>query len=283
MKLFKGIRKDEVEAENEGCYDRLEDVYGVPYRIESPYAEGYDVVFSLKDGEIKVPKDYESQPLGFKAAGKDVYGAIAAGGSSFGDIQVDLKITFQDKEGKIEYGTAMEQLLNFVFTKDMVLGDFTYYSVYADDGKEYNLGDFTIVEHPTEADSVYIKNLYLEGSEIGARVDLNDAKLYVEHLGYLGIEEDDETPYYIFTYANDGTKQIVFDINTDGTLTSTNMILVGSPDLQTLYYWFNASSTTFVPAKAADASRSFSKRAKATKVAKKGVKINNRGFKLSVK
>lgn len=280
VKLYKGVRKAEVEAENEGCYDRFEEVYGTPYYIESPYADGYNLVFSLKDGEIKVPEGYESQPLGFKAAGKDVYAAIGAGGSTFGDIQVDLKITFQDKSGNIEYGTAIEQLLNFVFTKDMVLGDFTYYGVQASNDKEYNLGNFTIVEHPTEADSVIIKNLYLEGSEIGARVDLDDAKLYIEHLGFLGVEEDEGTPYYVFTYSKSGAGEIAFEINTDGTLTSTDLILVGSPDMQSLYYWFNASSTTFVPVKAG--SRALYSTA-SNKAGKKGGFINNKGITLRTK
>lgn len=280
VKLYKAVRNAEVEAANEGCYDRFEEEYGTPYLIESPYAEGYNVVFSLKDGEIKVPEGYESQPLGFKAAGKDVYGAIGAGGSTFGDIQIDLKMTFQDESGEIIYGTAMEQLLNFVFTKDMVLGNFTYMSVLASSGKEYNLGNFTIVEHPTEADSVIIKNLYLEGSEIGARLDLNDAKLYVEHLGYLGIEEDEGTPYYVFTYSKSGAGEIAFEINTDGTLTSTDLILVGSPDLQSLYYWFNASSTTFVPVKAG--SRALYSTA-SNKAGKKGGFINSKGITLRTK
>lgn len=282
VKLYKGVRKAEVEEANEGCFDRFEEEYGTPYRIEAPYAEGFDVVFSLKDGEIKVPADYESQPLGFKAVGEDVYGAIGAGGSSFGDIQVDLKMTFQNKSGEIVYGTAMEQLLNFVFTKDMVLGDFTYYGVLASSGKEYNLGNFTIVEHPTESDSVYLTNFYLDGSAVPARVDLGDAKLYVESFAYIGIEEDEGTPYYIFTYAKSGGDDIVFDINTDGTLTTTDLALVGSPDLQNLYYWFNASSTTFVPAQAGGGSSRALYATKSYKAGKKGTKLWQRGVSLRI-
>jgi hypothetical protein len=279
VKLFKGVQKAELAAAEEGCYDRFEQANGVPYYIEAPYADGYDLLFCLKDGKIVVPEGYESQPLGFKAVGQNVYGAITTKDSNFGDIQVDLNINFQDKSGSVVYGSAVETLLNFVYTKDMVLGDFTFKGVLASNGNEYNLGNFTIVEHPTEADSLILKNLYLEGSEVPARVDLNEAKVYVESLAYLGIEEDEGTPYYIFTYAKSGADEIVFDINTDGTLTSTDLALVGSPDLKNLYFWFNSSLSTFVPVKA-DASRSMSSY---KKTGKKGAKLNKKAANLRIR
>ena len=280
VKLYKGVQDPDLAAAEEGCYERFEEAYGTPYRIEAPYAQGFDLIFCMtEDGKIVVPEDYESQPLGFKAVGKDVFGVINTKGSSFVDILLELNITFQDEDGEVVYGNATEQLLNFVYTKDMVLGEFTYYGVSASNGKQYNLGNFTIEEHPTVADSLYISNLYLEGSVVPARVDLNEAKLYIESFAYLGIEEDEGTPYYIFTYDASGGDDIAFDINTDGTLTSTDLILVGSPDLQSLYYWFNASQTTFVPV--ANQARSFN--AVNGKAAKKGAKINSKGITLRVK
>lgn len=281
VKLYKGVQVAELAAAEEGCYERFEEEYGTPYRIEAPYAEGYDLIFGMtEDGKITVPEGYESQPLGFKAVGQDVYGAIASKGSSFEDILLELNITFQSKDGSVKYGNATEQLLNFVYTKEMVLGEFTYYGVMASNGKEYNLGNFTIEEHPTEADSLIIRNLYLEGAEVPARVDLNDAKVYIESFAYLGIEEDEGTPYYIFTYSKSGGDDIAFDINTDGTLTSTDLALVGSPDLQNLYYWFNASLTTFAPAQAQ--ARSFAA-LNGNKMGKKGAKINKKGISLRIK
>lgn len=281
VKLYKGVQVAELAAAEEGCYERFEEEYGTPYRIEAPYAEGYDLIFGMtEDGKITVPEGYESQPLGFKAVGQDVYGAIASKGSSFEDILLELNITFQSKDGSVKYGNATEQLLNFVYTKEMVLGEFTYYGVLASNGNEYNLGNFTIEEHPTEADSLIIRNLYLEGAEVPARVDLNDAKVYIESFAYLGIEEDEGTPYYIFTYSKSGGDDIAFDINTDGTLTSTDLALVGSPDLQNLYYWFNASLTTFAPAQAQ--ARSFAA-LNGNKMGKKGAKINKKGISLRIK
>ena len=280
VKLYKGVQDPDLAAAEEGCYERFEEAYGTPYRIEAPYAQGFDLIFCMtEDGKIVTPEDYESQPLGFKAVGKDVFGTINTKGSSFEGILLELNITFQDEDGEVVYGNATEQLLNFVYTKDMVLGEFTYYGVSASNGKQYNLGNFTIEEHPTVADSLYISNLYLEGSVVPARVDLNEAKLYIESLAYLGTEEDEGTPYYIFTYSASGGDDIAFDINTDGTLTSTDLILVGSPDLVSLYYWFNASQTTFVPV--ANQARSFN--VVNRKATKKGAKISSKGITLRVK
>ena len=280
VKLYKGVQDPDLAAAEEGCYTRFEKANGVPYRIESPYAEGYDLIFCMKeDGKIVVPEDYENQPIGVKAMGVPVFAAINTKGSSFVDILLELNITFQDKDGEVTFGNATEQLLNFVYTKDMVLGDFTYYGVLASNGKTYNLGNFTIEESPAAADSLIIKNFYLEGAEVPARVDLNEAKLYIESFAYLGIEEDEGTPYYIFTYGKSGGDDIAFDINTDGTLTSTDLALIGTPDLESLYFWFNASQTTFVPV--ASQSRSFN--AVNGKATKKGAKIGRKGITLRVK
>lgn len=123
--LYKGTRKEDVESENPGCYERFEELYGTPYLIEAPYAEGYDIVFGVKDGEIKVIEGYESQPLGFQAVGEDVYGAIGAGGSSFAEAIVNLKITFQNKKGDIEYGDAVEMLANLTWS-EVGTGVYTY-------------------------------------------------------------------------------------------------------------------------------------------------------------
>ena len=82
--LYKGVAKADVEAENPGCYDRFAELYGTPYLIKDAYAEGYDIVFGVKDGEVKVIEGYESQPLGIQAVGADVYGAIGTGVYTYG-------------------------------------------------------------------------------------------------------------------------------------------------------------------------------------------------------
>ena len=125
VSLYKGVAKEDVEAANPGCYERFTEMYGTPYLIEGPYAEGYDIIFGLMDGEIKVIEGYESQNLGFQAVGEDVYGVIGAGGSTFTDAVISLKITFQNKKGDIEYGTAVETLANLTWN-ELGTGVYTY-------------------------------------------------------------------------------------------------------------------------------------------------------------
>lgn len=266
--LYKGVAKEEIEAENPGCYERFEDQYGTVYKIEGPYAAGYDLFFAVKDGQVVIPEGFESQPLGFQGVGYDIYGVIGAGGSTFADDRIDLKITFQDKSGKVDMGSNIESLVNITFTMDMVTGPFTYYGVI--EGKTYNLGNFTSVVDPTAENALVLKDFYLEGSEVAAVADLDAGKMYVGSMEYLGIEEDDGTPYYVFTYSvGDNEDYAGFDINIDGTLTSDELILVASPDLKNLYYWARTSETIFVPLTNAAA-----KRATAFKGSKKGAKLN---------
>ena len=123
--IYKGVAKEDVETENPGCYGRFEELYGTPYRIEAPYAEGSDIIFGVKDGEIQVIEGYESQPLGFQAVGEDVYGTIGAGGSTFSEAVISLKITFTNKKGSIEYGSAIETLANLTWS-EVGPGVYTY-------------------------------------------------------------------------------------------------------------------------------------------------------------
>lgn len=267
--LYKGVAKAEIEAENPGCYDRYAEIYGTPYLIAGPYAQGYNIVFCVKDGKVIVPKGFESQALGFTGVGYDIYGAISAAGSSFTDDRIDLAITFQDKSGKVNMGSNTESLVNITFTMDMVTGPFTYYATL--DGETVNYGNFTSVADPLAENALVLKDLYLEGSEVAAVADLDAGKIFVGSLEYLGIEKaEDGTPYYIFTYSTgEDERGAAFDINIDGTLTSNEMILAASPDLDNLYYWAKTSETIFVPVTDGAA-----KRASAFKGSKKGAKMN---------
>ena len=227
---------------------------------------------------MKIPEGYELQAIGDKAAGADIYAKISTM-SKFAEDKVELVITFQTKDGSVVYGTANEVLEHVTYTKDMVLGPFTYMGTYASNGKEYNLGQFTIVENPDAADSVYLTNFYLEGSVVPARIDLNAGKLYIASFEYIGIEVDEETPYYIFTYANSGADDIEFTMNSDGTLVTDDLTLVGTPDMQNVYYWFQSTHTEFIPVPA-DGSRIKGFKAMAAKATKANVQKGHKGSKI---
>lgn len=270
--LYKGIAKADVEADNEGCYDRFAETYGTVYKIAAPYAAGYDIVFCVKDGKVIVPEGFESQALGFKGVGYDIYGAINAAKSTFTDDRIDLEIAFQNQSGEVNMGSNVESLLNITFTVDMVTGSFNYWATV--NSQNHNLGSFTIEEDPLTENGLVLKNFYLEGSEVAGSYDLDAGKMFVAALEYLGDEDEEGTTYHIFTYSKGADENnAAFDINMDGKLTSQELILVGSPDMQNLYYWVNASQTVFEPAASA-------KRAGIVKGGKKGAKL---GVKLNAR
>lgn len=99
--------------------------YGTAYCIESPYAEGYNLFFSVLDGKVKTISGYEVQSTGMGAMGAEVFAKINQGTSSFSDTEVVLNITFQNADGSIVYGTANETLSNITYTP-VGLGTYTY-------------------------------------------------------------------------------------------------------------------------------------------------------------
>ena len=161
----------------------------------------------------------------------------------------------------------------FAPTKDMVLGSFNYFATIGE--KTYDLGPFSIVENAEAENGLILKDFYLEGAQVPAVLDLANAKFYVEDLAYIGIEEEEEedgskTPYAIYTYnMSDNKLGAPFTINADGTLSSEDLILVGSPDDEHLYYWVKSSETVF------QRSAATARGAKAKKhVSKKGKMLN---------
>lgn len=108
------------------CDSIFAENYGTVYKVVSPYADGADLLFCAKGKKVLLAPGYEDpQPIGIKAMGKDVYAIINAGESSFTDGVITLNITFTDKTGKVEYGTANEQVLNLTYT-EVGKGVYTY-------------------------------------------------------------------------------------------------------------------------------------------------------------
>ena len=98
----------------EGDADKdFEDEWGTAYMITSPYAEGYNLYFTVDEhGYIMVPDEVRSQPIGLKALGEDIYARINAGNSIFNlaGREVVLNITFTNEKGTKTYGTTNETI-----------------------------------------------------------------------------------------------------------------------------------------------------------------------------
>ena len=104
--------------------------YGTAYTIQSPYAEDYNLIFTVKDGNIMVPEGYELQEIGVKAMGQNVFAKINMGKSKFTKTVITLNITFTDETGEKEFGTADEVLSNVHYSK-VGTADWTYTLFFA--------------------------------------------------------------------------------------------------------------------------------------------------------
>lgn len=111
--------------------------YGTAYTLQSPYAEDYNLIFTVKDGNIMVPEGYELQEIGVKAMGQNVFAKINMGKSKFTKTVITLNITFTDETGEKVFGTADEVLSNVHYSK-VGTADWTYTLFFAnEDGSPY--------------------------------------------------------------------------------------------------------------------------------------------------
>lgn len=168
--------------------------------------------------------------------------------------------------------------VGFIPTKDMVLGTFNYIITAGED--QYDLGTFTVEEYTgedAEDGDVLIKDLYIEGSEIYGSYDLDACKFYIYRYQPLGILNDpDEGDYGVLTYSKSGASVSPFDINPDGTLTSTDFLLAGASPDYTELWWYevpSSSVTTFVKATGGDTAPKRAPKAKKNKIANKNFKL----------
>lgn len=120
------------------CDKTFESEYGTAYTIAAPYAEDYNLLFTVKDGNIMIPEGYEYQATGLQALNQDVYAKVNIGHSTFTEKLITLNITFTNEDGSVVFGTADEQLSNITYTT-VGTADWAYYfSLFAnEDGSPY--------------------------------------------------------------------------------------------------------------------------------------------------
>lgn len=245
----------------------------------------YSVAEDVKDGDLKVTYTNESRTVSYN---------LKAANWSASEKTITFSLPVEPIVGDIIYVTVKEGIVydvygntnnsyssekvvwkyvGFIPTKEDLLGQFSLFLTIQ--GTAYNYGVVTSTEDPEKENTITLKDFYLEGAEISATYKLDECKVHLPHLEYLGTDEYQGTTYYIFTYDQSGNKDIVFDINSDGTLTSTSIGFVASPDMQNLYGWDMPSETKLEPYK--ESSQSARKAALKTR---KGGKL---GKKLSYK
>lgn len=120
------LQKGTCVTTKDDCDSIFAATYGTAYKLVAPYADGSDLIFCAKGKKIVLAPGYEDpQPIGIKAMGKDVYATINTDESSFTDGLITLNITFTDKDGEIEFGTADEKMMNLSYT-EIGKGVYTY-------------------------------------------------------------------------------------------------------------------------------------------------------------
>ena len=100
--------------------------YGTAYCVESPYAEGYNLYFSVKEnGDVAIPEGYELQPTGLNDnAGHDIFAKLSTM-STYQENYVTLVVTFQTEDGELVYGTSDEIVANLTYS-EVGKGVYTY-------------------------------------------------------------------------------------------------------------------------------------------------------------
>lgn len=114
------------------CDKVFESEYGTAYTIAAPYAEDYNLLFTVKDGNIMIPEGYEYQATGLQALNQDVYAKVNIGHSTFTEKLITLNITFTNEDGSVVFGTADEQLSNITYTT-VGTADWTYSALFEDE------------------------------------------------------------------------------------------------------------------------------------------------------
>ncbi len=188
--LYKGVCTNKTDD----CDKTFEAEFGTAYTIAAPYAEDYNLLFTVKDGSIMIPEEYEYQATGMKALGQDVYAKINMGKSTFTDKLITLNITFTNEDGSKEYGTANEQLSNITYTT-VGTADWTYSILLAnEDGSPYLDAGLTLQQRDDDHSQYQILHA-LNDVTIQFSIDADGVVTIPQQL--TGVDYEAGTPFYV--------------------------------------------------------------------------------------
>ena len=135
--------------------------------------------------------------------------------------------------------------------------------------KNNNMGNFTVEEYTgedAEPGDVVIKDLYVPGSVIYGYYNIDECKFYIYNYQKLGILNDPaEGDYGNFIQGTvSGAQTISFDVNADGTITSSEFrILATNPEYTEGWWWeVPEGGTTFAKVLTNAPKRASAKKAK---------------------
>lgn len=126
----------------------FEEAYGKLYRLPNLYANGYDIYFCIKDGDILTPDDFYAQEMGISQLSQSLVAVINSSKSYFDENtnEVSLVIEIMNDSGKLSFGRFSEVLSatvpDFEVAASLDLArDFNYTTLFNDTFKSGIVGD----------------------------------------------------------------------------------------------------------------------------------------------
>lgn len=175
--------------ETDDCGTRFEEEYGKLYRLQSPYVDGYDLLFAIDEkGVVSVPTGLEKQLTGLVSINKKVYAAINGGASSYNEAESLLKLTieFFDEAG-LSLG-EFEEELSYKPTWNVVgTGTYTYTAWY---DEPYEEEDLTFSKRP-DKEGIYRIDAWFAGEPLEFTWDATTNEVTVPFQS-TGFEEEEE-------------------------------------------------------------------------------------------
>lgn len=169
--------------------------WGTAYAIPSPYAEGYDLYFTVTDdGYIMLPEEVALQPIGLEALGEDVYAKINVDNSTI-DLekkQLTLNITFCNRDGSKVYATTNESLQLAPYTT-VGTADWEYI-FFGDENAPYLDEGLTLQRHDEDPSSYRILHAL---NDVTILFTINEDNTVTINRQETGAEAAPGTPIYV--------------------------------------------------------------------------------------
>ena len=253
------------------------------YRNESTAVSGDLVAFYSNTGKRAY---YNLATTDWSVAGKSITFKLPKATSSGDKVDIQLKDSaIYDVYGNpnLAYKSEKGKWTSFEYKLSMILGDFDLTGVSTYDGKSYDWDITTIEEDPDVTNGLLFNNIAgAAGSVIHGYYDLSVGKFYMNNQEDIGTVTIDGVDYDAITYnyVNTSSDYIPFTINTDGTLSSTELAFVVFDDAGTGYFWDKLNPAVFTPTSSSGVRAKM--RSAATKaVIHKALKIKHRAVKIS--
>lgn len=135
--LYKGVKCTQT---TDGADTVFANTYGTAYKIESPYAEDYDLFFAVDaEGNIQIPEDVTLQNTGVTAMKDTIYAKINGNKSTFTERQIALNITFTNNDETVEYSTT-DEVIQYITYSPVGTVDYMYFNYfygYNEETEEY--------------------------------------------------------------------------------------------------------------------------------------------------